>query len=335
MNRFSGSSIVAFALAASFGGSAWSQGVEPFDVLESIRVNEVDIEDAVLGIPPFLAMNDQAGDWLNNGSASDSGSSGFAGQWTSIREDFIGGFAFAETQEFGGSRSLSRSDLTATFAVDRTARLDAFADFDADFSDDLGEAVGRVELVRLDAFDNVIEVLFRVDMEGEIGDEDTRSWEQVRVIRPGRYRFRIDAIADVHGTAIGPDLGGMITFGSIQMGRLPDCGEPGTGSCAEVRPVPSCSDATCCERVCEADPFCCSNAWDGSCVTAAADTCGDASPCIGDITGDGRVDGADQGRLFAAWGVQSPTHVHPADLNGDGRVDGQDLGLLVMHWGDC
>ncbi len=335
MNLNSGSCIVAFALAASFGGSVSAQGVEPFQVQESIRVNEVDIVDAVLGIPPFLATNDQAGGWLNNGTASDAGSSGVAAQWTTIREDFIGGFAFAETQEFGGSRSLSRSDLTTTFSVARTARLDAVVDFDANFSNDLGEAVGQVELVRLDVFDNIVEVLFRVEMEGEIGDEETRSWEQVRVIRPGRYRFRIDSIADVHGTSIGPDLGGMLTFGSIAMGRLPDCGEPGSGSCTEVRPVPSCSDATCCERVCDSDPFCCANAWDGSCVIAANNTCDDASPCIGDINGDGRVDGADQGRLFAAWGAQAPTHIHPADLNGDGRVDGKDLGLLMMHWGAC
>jgi len=51
------------------------------------------------------------------------------------------------------------------------------------------------------------------------------------------------------------------------------------------------------------------------------------SPILGDINGDGRVDGADLGLLLAAWGGSGP-----ADLNGDGIVDGADLGLLLAAW---
>ena len=45
-----------------------------------------------------------------------------------------------------------------------------------------------------------------------------------------------------------------------------------------------------------------------------------------DLDGNGRVDGADLGLLFAAWGGAEP------DLDGNGRVDGGDLGVLLMAW---
>ena len=48
----------------------------------------------------------------------------------------------------------------------------------------------------------------------------------------------------------------------------------------------------------------------------------------GDLTGDGRVDGADLGLMLAAWGNSG----HPADLDGSGMVDGADLGLLLAWW---
>lgn len=49
---------------------------------------------------------------------------------------------------------------------------------------------------------------------------------------------------------------------------------------------------------------------------------------IGDLDGDGRVDGNDLGRLLAAWGGPGP-----ADLNGDGNVSADDLGALLGNWG--
>lgn len=48
---------------------------------------------------------------------------------------------------------------------------------------------------------------------------------------------------------------------------------------------------------------------------------------LGDLDGDGRVDGADLGLLIAAWGGTAS-----GDLNCDGVVDGADLGLLVAAW---
>lgn len=49
---------------------------------------------------------------------------------------------------------------------------------------------------------------------------------------------------------------------------------------------------------------------------------------VGDLNGDGHVDGADLGLLLGAWG--SPGG--PADLNHDGVVDGADLGVQLANW---
>ena len=56
--------------------------------------------------------------------------------------------------------------------------------------------------------------------------------------------------------------------------------------------------------------------------------------CLGDITGDGEINGADLGLLLGAWGVcgEGPC---PADLTGDGTVNGADLGILLAVWGGC
>ena len=49
---------------------------------------------------------------------------------------------------------------------------------------------------------------------------------------------------------------------------------------------------------------------------------------IGDLDGNGVIDGSDLGQLLAAWGGQGP-----ADINGDGTVDADDLGSLLGDWG--
>lgn len=50
---------------------------------------------------------------------------------------------------------------------------------------------------------------------------------------------------------------------------------------------------------------------------------------LGDLNGDGVVDGADLGILLGAWGDGPGS---PADLNQDGVVDGADLGILLSAW---
>jgi hypothetical protein len=60
---------------------------------------------------------------------------------------------------------------------------------------------------------------------------------------------------------------------------------------------------------------------------------GGSCACVGDLDGNGWVDGADLGALFIAWGPCSGSC--DADLDGDGEVSGSDLGLLFSAWGDC
>ena len=52
-------------------------------------------------------------------------------------------------------------------------------------------------------------------------------------------------------------------------------------------------------------------------------------PRVGDLDGNGIVNGDDLGLLLTAWG--SPGG--PADLDGNGLVNGDDLGLLLTAWG--
>jgi len=48
---------------------------------------------------------------------------------------------------------------------------------------------------------------------------------------------------------------------------------------------------------------------------------------LGDLNGDGVVDGADLGILLNNWGGRGL-----GDLNGDGTIDGADLGILLNNW---
>lgn len=52
-----------------------------------------------------------------------------------------------------------------------------------------------------------------------------------------------------------------------------ECGSALAGSCCLPRLTPYCDDSTCCDLVCQYDPFCCSSQWDGLCVTIASITC--------------------------------------------------------------
>ena len=54
--------------------------------------------------------------------------------------------------------------------------------------------------------------------------------------------------------------------------------------------------------------------------------------CIGDLTGDGKVDGADLAIVLGSWGECVGC---ASDLNGDDIVNGEDLTLLLGNWGDC
>ncbi|MCH2161084.1 MAG: M12 family metallo-peptidase [Phycisphaerales bacterium] len=72
--------------------------------------------------------------------------------------------------------------------------------------------------------------------------------------------------------------------------------------------------------------FCADSSGDGD-----PDSCSDEQPCDGDFNGNGEVEGADFGLLFAAWNSSDPTF----DLNADGTVDGGDVGIFLSFWGPC
>ena len=55
--------------------------------------------------------------------------------------------------------------------------------------------------------------------------------------------------------------------------------------------------------------------------------------CVGDLTLDGLVNGADLGILLAGWGACTGSCA--SDLNRDGVVNGADLGVLLAAWGVC
>lgn len=54
-------------------------------------------------------------------------------------------------------------------------------------------------------------------------------------------------------------------------------------------------------------------------------------PCVGDLDGNGVVEGADLAALLGAWAGASAG----ADLDGDGTVGASDLSTLLNGWGAC
>jgi hypothetical protein len=52
-----------------------------------------------------------------------------------------------------------------------------------------------------------------------------------------------------------------------------------------------------------------------------------STPSLGDLNGDGAVNGEDLGELLLAWGGSVP-----GDFNDDLIVDGADLGVLLLNW---
>lgn len=68
----------------------------------------------------------------------------------------------------------------------------------------------------------------------------------------------------------------------------------------------------------------------GAMQSAEIDGFSDVAPAslVGDLDGNGAIDGADLGILLSAFGTAEPT----SDLDGNGSVDGGDLGALLAAW---
>jgi uncharacterized protein (DUF2141 family) len=67
---------------------------------------------------------------------------------------------------------------------------------------------------------------------------------------------------------------------------------------------------------------------------------------IGDLNGDGKVDGKDLGLAAQSFASYGPDYVYPgsapsprwnldADINGDNKIDGKDLGIIALNFGMC
>jgi hypothetical protein len=59
----------------------------------------------------------------------------------------------------------------------------------------------------------------------------------------------------------------------------------------------------------------------------------DTCECMGDITGNGFVDGVDLAAVLGSWGASGSKA--GADLDGDGIVGGTDLAIVLGSWGAC
>ena len=81
--------------------------------------------------------------------------------------------------------------------------------------------------------------------------------------------------------------------------------------------------------LCSNDPDNVFGSWVDNGRNNLSDEC--ASECLGDLTGDGQVNGADLGMLLSLFGSKNPD----GDLNGDGLINGADLGLLLSAFGSC
>lgn len=108
-------------------------------------------------------------------------------------------------------------------------------------------------------------------------------------------------------------------------------------TCATVTcPLPTgaaCFPNGFCLVLSQADAIAAGATWAGpgtTCVdgnsNGTPDAC-EASGPVGDLNGDGIVNGADLGILLGSWGGTGA-----ADLNGDGVVNGSDLGMLLSNW---
>lgn len=78
------------------------------------------------------------------------------------------------------------------------------------------------------------------------------------------------------------EVGWDIACAAFATSNCNGCGDLLSGSCYSSHGLPTCSDAKCCQTVCEIDPFCCEELWDGSCVQEATELCSGAIEACGD-----------------------------------------------------
>jgi hypothetical protein len=72
----------------------------------------------------------------------------------------------------------------------------------------------------------------------------------------------------------------------------------------------------------------------GDLLDVNGDSIPDACQCLGDISGDGVVNGVDLAFVLSLWGT-SGGGTGASDVTGDGVVDGMDLSVVLGGWGPC
>ena len=86
--------------------------------------------------------------------------------------------------------------------------------------------------------------------------------ETVCAIRPDCCNFSWDIVCVI------------IASSSCEAPPPQQCGLAGQGQCTVAHPTPGCSNASCCETVCQFRSECCSFSWDQVCVSLALNYCG-------------------------------------------------------------
>jgi len=109
-----------------------------------------------------------------------------------------------------------------------------------------------------------------------------------------------------------------------------DCPACVPNDCCEMREEPGCNQDGCEACVCNVDPFCCDELWDGGCLAIATgdcpEACGCRPSCPGDCDDDGEVT---VNNLILCVNIalgNAPVNDCPAiDTNGDGEVTVDEL----------
>jgi hypothetical protein len=108
---------------------------------------------------------------------------------------------------------------------------------------------------------------------------------------------------------------------------------PNAGSCFEVHAAPGCNQGSCCTAVCNADPYCCSTAWDSDCVMQAGQMCGVPAPA-NDECGNAISIATDQTLSFTTLAAAISEPPLPASCEeGQGTLIGPDV--WFVHTATC
>ena len=267
------------------------------------------------------------GTWTGVAIATMPGAKSHAGQWTSIGPAWIGGWLHCEATALDDLEAAAESALELVFEIERTGLLRIATSSGGD-ARGAEKIAARWKVERIGADECVALLVHRPDRPDNPADQSTEI-----LIPAGRYRVIADAHARVASEPVDAKWASIEMYGEMTVDRLPDCGEPGAGSCLRAKETPSCEDGTCCKLVCDHDPYCCDHQWDEVCADLARHACG--LSCEGDLNGDGRVD-HDDWMLLAHHAVYEPGEGPDAyDLDGDGDVDIHDLLEIYELYGDC